>query len=47
MQGLPEGWVTDVPGVSRNAQLRLLGNGCVPHQVALAVTTLLDLRAAA
>jgi DNA (cytosine-5)-methyltransferase 1 len=40
MQGLPEGWVTDVPGLSRNAQLKALGNGVVPQQAALAVRLL-------
>lgn len=35
--GLPDGWVTAVPGIPRNAQLRALGNGCVPQQVALAL----------
>lgn len=40
LMGLPDGWVTDVPGLSRNDQLRLLGNGVVPHQ-ALAVLDLL------
>jgi DNA (cytosine-5)-methyltransferase 1 len=34
MQGLPEGWVTAVPGLSRNDQLRILGNGVVPVQAA-------------
>ena len=29
--GLPEGWVTDVPGLSRNQQLHALGNGVVPR----------------
>lgn len=40
MMGLPDGWVTDV-GLSRAAQLRILGNGVVPQQAAhaLAVTT--------
>ena len=28
---LPEGWVTDVAGISRNDQLKMLGNGVVPH----------------
>ena len=42
LMGLPEGWVTDVPGLSRNAQLKALGNGCVPQQVALALRLLLD-----
>ncbi len=36
MQGLPAGWVIDV-GLPRNAQLKVLGNGCVPQQVALAL----------
>jgi DNA (cytosine-5)-methyltransferase 1 len=39
--GLPAGWVTDVPGLSRNQQLHALGNGCVPQQVALALRLLL------
>ncbi|GHH43994.1 hypothetical protein GCM10017774_42680 [Lentzea cavernae] len=30
--GLDAGWVTDVPGLSRTEQLRLLGNGVVPQQ---------------
>ena len=40
--GLPEGWVTDVPGVSRNDALRLLGNGVVPQQAAAALEWLLS-----
>jgi DNA (cytosine-5)-methyltransferase 1 len=40
--GLPEGWVTDVPGLGRNAQLKALGNGVVPQQGALALSLLLD-----
>jgi len=32
MMGLPAGWVTDVPGLSRNQQLSLLGDGVVPQQ---------------
>jgi DNA (cytosine-5)-methyltransferase 1 len=39
--GLPEGWVTDVPGLSRNAQLKALGNGVVPQQAAMALRLLL------
>jgi hypothetical protein len=42
MMGLPEGWVTDVPGLSRNAQLKALGNGVVPAQAAMALRILLD-----
>lgn len=41
MQGLPPGHVTDVPDLSRNAQLKALGNGVVPQQAALALRTLL------
>lgn len=40
MQGLPAGWVTDVPGLSRNAKLKILGNGVVPQQAALALRVL-------
>lgn len=41
MMGLPDGWVTDVPGLSRNDMLRALGNGVVPHQAARALRILL------
>jgi DNA (cytosine-5)-methyltransferase 1 len=37
MMGLPAGWVTDVAGLGRGAQLRLLGNGVVPQQAHLAL----------
>lgn len=40
--GLPAGHVTDVPGLTRNQQLRALGNGVVPQQGAAALATLLD-----
>jgi DNA (cytosine-5)-methyltransferase 1 len=36
MMGLPQGWVCNVPGLSRSNQLKLLGNGVVPLQAALA-----------
>jgi DNA (cytosine-5)-methyltransferase 1 len=42
MQGIPAGWVTAVPGLSRNAMLRMLGNGVVPQQAAAALPWLLD-----
>lgn len=45
--GLPEGHVTDVPGLSRVAKLKALGNGVVPQQAALAVRALTGLRVAA
>lgn len=41
MMGLPEGWVTGVPGLGRRDQLKALGNGVVPQQAALALTLLL------
>jgi DNA (cytosine-5)-methyltransferase 1 len=42
MMGLPAGWITDVPGLSRSAQLKLAGNGVVPQQGAAAFAHLLD-----
>ncbi len=39
--GLPAGWVTDT-GIPRSAQLKALGNGIVPQQMALALRLLLD-----
>ncbi|WP_332836358.1 hypothetical protein [Streptomyces odonnellii] len=41
MMGLPEGWVTENDGVSRAAQLRLLGNSVVPQQATHAMNLLL------
>ena len=32
MMGLPEGWITDVPGLTRAQQLHAIGNGVVPQQ---------------
>ncbi|MEU9151625.1 DNA cytosine methyltransferase [Streptomyces sp. NPDC048417] len=32
MMGLPDGWVTAVPGIPRKEQLKILGNGVVPQQ---------------
>jgi DNA (cytosine-5)-methyltransferase 1 len=42
MMGLPPGWVTDVPGIPRAAQLKALGNGVVPAQGAAAFRLLID-----
>lgn len=43
MMGLPDGWVTDPSiGISRNDQIKALGNGVVPQQARLALETLLD-----
>lgn len=47
MQGLPSGWVTDVPGLSRNDVLRILGNGVVSQQCAAVLADLLPIWAAA
>ena len=41
MLGLPEGWVCDL-GLSRTAMLKMLGNGVVPQQTALALEVLSD-----
>lgn len=37
MMMVPDGWVTDVPGLPRTAQLKALGNGVVPLQGACAI----------
>lgn len=41
LMGLPAGWVTGVPGLSRNQQLHALGNGVVPQQAEMALRLLL------
>lgn len=41
MQGLPDGWVTGTPGLSRADMLKILGNGVVPQQAAAALRMLL------
>jgi DNA (cytosine-5)-methyltransferase 1 len=41
MMGLPEGWVCDL-GLSRTGALKMLGNGVVPQQAALALGLLSD-----
>lgn len=38
--GAPPGWVTDVPGIPRNARLKALGNGVVVQQGAAAFRVL-------
>jgi DNA (cytosine-5)-methyltransferase 1 len=42
MMGLPDGWVTDVPGITRNEALKACGNGVVPAQAAAALGWLLS-----
>jgi DNA (cytosine-5)-methyltransferase 1 len=46
MQGLPAGWVTGIPGPSRNDVLRILGNGVVSQQCAAVLAELLPIWAA-
>lgn len=46
LMGLPEGHVTAVPGLTRNQQLRALGNGVIPAQGAAALATLAERLAA-
>lgn len=41
MMGWPAGWVTQVPGISRNDQLRIIGNGVCPQQAIAALYWLL------
>ena len=38
---LPEGWVTDIDGLTRNELLKMLGNGVVPAQCAAALRAFL------
>lgn len=41
--GLPAGWVTSID-ISRNEQLKALGNGVVPQQAAAALRHMLAAR---
>lgn len=43
LMGLPDGHVTGVPGLTRNQQLKALGNGVVPLQAATALRHLLSI----
>ncbi|MGW0144510.1 DNA cytosine methyltransferase [Streptomyces sp. NPDC003333] len=47
LMGLPSGHVTDVPGLSRSAQLKALGNGVMPQQAVHALNLLLTTASAA
>lgn len=42
MMGLPNGWITDVPSITRNEALKACGNGVVPQQAAAAIEWLLN-----
>lgn len=43
MMGWPRGWVTAVPGLTFEDQLRICGNGVVPQQATLALRILLGI----
>ena len=40
MMGLPDGWVTCTPGLTKNAMAKALGNGVVLQQAAAAIRLL-------
>jgi DNA (cytosine-5)-methyltransferase 1 len=40
MMGLPDGWVSQVDGITRPQALKMLGNGVVPQQAAHALDLL-------
>lgn len=40
--GLPAGWVTDTPDVTRRQALKMLGNGVVPQQALAALQYMLQ-----
>ena len=42
LMGCPDGHITGVPGIPRNAQLKAAGNGVVRQQGAAALRLLLD-----
>ena len=42
MMGIPPNLVTQVPGIPRTRQLKLIGNGVVPQQAALALRLLIE-----
>jgi DNA (cytosine-5)-methyltransferase 1 len=47
MMGWPAGWVTQVPDISRNDQLRIIGNGVVDRCAEVAIRYLLSVEAVA
>ena len=47
MMCLPDGWVCDTPGLTRNEALKALGNGVIPPQAAHAIRVCLAREAAA
>ena len=47
MMGLPAGWITDVPGITRTEALKACGNGVVPQQAEAALRFMLARQAVA
>lgn len=47
LMGWPAGWVTKIPGIPRNEQLRIIGNGVVPQAATAALSWLLEIEEAA
>lgn len=45
LMGLPDGWITDVPGITRTEALRLCGNGVVTRQSVAALEWLVSVAA--
>lgn len=43
MMGLPDGWITGVPGITRAEAIKACGNGVVPQQAQAALRVLLDI----
>jgi DNA (cytosine-5)-methyltransferase 1 len=43
LMGWPEGWVTEVPGITRNDALKICGNGVCPQQAAAALRYLITI----
>lgn len=41
MMGVPDGWITDVPDITRNEALKACGNGVVPQQAVAALRHML------
>lgn len=42
MMGLPDGWITDTPGVNRREAIKMAGNGVVPQQAIAAISHCLN-----
>jgi DNA (cytosine-5)-methyltransferase 1 len=41
LMGAPEGWITDIPGITWNEKIKACGNGVVPQQAAAALKDML------